>query len=84
MGMQTRLQHGANSLKQEGKQVAHNMIASPVMETLMRLGYIVRGLVYGMIGLLAFQVATGSGAECRTVSDSSRARNKAMAETARG
>ncbi len=61
MGMQTRLQHGANSLKQEGKQVARNMTASPVMETLMRLGYIVRGLVYGMIGLLAFQVATGSG-----------------------
>jgi hypothetical protein len=31
------------------------------METLMRLGYIVRGLVYGMIGLLAVQVAMNRG-----------------------
>jgi len=31
------------------------------MEKLIRLGYVVRGLVYGVIGLLAFQVASGSG-----------------------
>jgi uncharacterized membrane protein len=31
------------------------------METLMRLGYVARGLVYGVIGALAFQVALGVG-----------------------
>ncbi len=31
------------------------------MEKLIRLGYVVRGLVYGVIGLLALKVATGSG-----------------------
>jgi hypothetical protein len=31
------------------------------MESLMRLGYAVRGLVYGVIGLLALQVALGAG-----------------------
>jgi hypothetical protein len=31
------------------------------MESLMRLGYMVRGLVYGVIGILAIQVALGVG-----------------------
>src|SRR5579885_988703 len=30
---------------------------SPVVETIMRLGYIVRGLIYAVIGVLAVQVA---------------------------
>lgn len=61
MGMQMRMQQGANNLKQEGKRAVGNMAATPLMETLMRVGYIVRGLVYGMIGLLAFQVVAGVG-----------------------
>jgi len=42
-------------------KMAHDMTANPLMETLMRAGYIVRGLVYGIIGLLALQVAMGAG-----------------------
>ena len=61
MGMQMRMQQGANNLKQEGKRAVKNVAATPLMETLMRVGYIVRGLVYGMIGVLALQVATGTG-----------------------
>jgi len=61
MGMQTRIQRGANNLKQEGRQFARGAVASPLMENLMRVGYVVRGLVYGMIGLLALQVVAGVG-----------------------
>ncbi len=61
MGMQTQIQQDANKFNQGGKQLAGQITTSPLMETLMRLGYIVRGLVYGMIGVLALQVATGVG-----------------------
>jgi len=61
MGMHTGLHRGMNNIQHEGKRVAQGAAASPVMETLMRLGYIARGLVYGMIGLLAFQVVAGIG-----------------------
>ena len=61
MGLQSRIQQGAHNIGQGGKRTARGVVASPLMETLMRLGYVVRGLVYGMIGLLAFQVATGQG-----------------------
>ena len=61
MRTQTRIRAGANSLKQEGKKAARGATTSPLMETLMRLGYVVRGLVYGVIGVLAFQVALGVG-----------------------
>jgi hypothetical protein len=61
MRTQTRIRKDANSLKQEGKKAARRATTSPLMGTLMRLGYMVRGLVYGMIGVLAFQVALGVG-----------------------
>ena len=61
MATQTRIREGANSLKQEGEKAARGVTTSPLMETLMRLGYVARGLVYGMIGVLAFQVALGVG-----------------------
>jgi uncharacterized protein DUF1206 len=61
MGTRTSIGNEANSLKQEGKRVGRQATTSPVMETLMRLGYVARGLVYGMIGVLAFQVAMGVG-----------------------
>ena len=61
MGTQTSIRAGANSLKQEGMKAARDATTSPLMETLMRLGYVVRGLVYGVIGVLAFQVALGVG-----------------------
>ena len=37
------------------------MTTSPLIEDLMRLGYVVRGLVYGVIGVLALQVTLGRG-----------------------
>jgi len=61
MGMQTGIGRGANSFKQAGGNAIRGVTTSRAMETLMRLGYIVRGLVYGMIGLLALQVAVGIG-----------------------
>ncbi len=61
MSMRTQIHEGAKNLKQAGNNAARGAITSPIMETLMRLGYVVRGLVYGMIGLLAFQVVAGVG-----------------------
>ena len=61
MSTKTRIQGTANNFRHEGTQVAREAAASPLMETLMRLGYLVRGLVYGMIGLLAVQVALNRG-----------------------
>ena len=49
------------SLEQQGKRVAHGAAVSPLMETLMRAGYVTRGLVYGIIGVLALQVLFGGG-----------------------
>ncbi len=59
--MSTRIQGQPSSIKQEGKKVVRKATTSPLMENLLRLGYIVRGLVYGVIGVLALQVATGTG-----------------------
>lgn len=41
------------------KDTAADAVASPAVEALLRLGYVARGLVYGMIGLLALKVVTG-------------------------
>ncbi len=40
-------------------QLAHDTVMSPLFERLMRLGFAVRGLIYGFIGVLAFRVAMG-------------------------
>src|SRR5512143_3276185 len=61
MSTNSSIQRNAGNLKQEGKQVARAAATSPLMEKLIRLGYVARGLVWGVIGLLAFQVATGNG-----------------------
>jgi hypothetical protein len=53
--------HGANRAKRAGARATREVTTSRLMETLMRLGYIVRGLVYGAIGVLAFRVALGRG-----------------------
>ncbi|HSD84240.1 MAG TPA: DUF1206 domain-containing protein [Anaerolineae bacterium] len=41
--------------------MARSVTISPLMEHLLRLGYVVRGAVYGVIGLLALQLVAGSG-----------------------
>jgi type IV secretory pathway VirB2 component (pilin) len=53
----------AVSLPQQGKEAVQDAAASPLMETLMRIGHVVRGLVYGVIGLLAARVALGDGGQ---------------------
>ncbi len=61
MGTHMTMRQGTADLKQEGKKAAREVTTSPLTESLMRLGYVVRGLVYGTIGVLAFQVAVGIG-----------------------
>jgi Domain of Unknown Function (DUF1206) len=61
MSTNSNLHTPAGNLKQEGKQAIRAAATSPLMEKLIRLGYIARGLVWGVIGILAFQVASGSG-----------------------
>ena len=43
------------------KSSAQKVSSSPLMEALTRLGYGVRGIIYVVMGLLAFQVALGRG-----------------------
>jgi type IV secretory pathway VirB2 component (pilin) len=61
MSTNSSIRRQAGNLKQEGKQVIRGAATSPLMEKLIRLGYIARGLVWAVIGILAFQVATGTG-----------------------
>ncbi len=53
--------NSVNTVSRTGQRVGRQAAASPLMETLMRLGYGVRGLVYIVIGILALQVALGDG-----------------------
>src|SRR5512141_2755371 len=48
-------------IKAEVKKAAKKAEFSPLMETLTRIGYGVRGLIYITMGALAVQVALGKG-----------------------
>jgi EamA domain-containing membrane protein RarD len=48
-----------NSVKAQGKQVAKEAAYSPLMDRLARLGYAVKGIIYIMMGFLAFRGALG-------------------------
>jgi hypothetical protein len=61
MSINSKLEAHVASLKASGKTVAHRATTSRIVENLLRLGYVVRGMVYGIIGVLALQVAIGSG-----------------------
>jgi hypothetical protein len=61
MSMNSRMRGRPDSVKGDVQKVANDATMSPVMEALMRLGYLVRGVVYGVIGLLALQVVVGGG-----------------------
>jgi hypothetical protein len=61
MSINSKMEAHAASLKAGSKKAVHEATTSPLVENLVRLGYVVRGMVYGMIGLLALQVAIGSG-----------------------
>ena len=57
--MATSMGGRAARVQQEGKRIAHKATTSPLMENLLRLGYVVRGVIYGAVGLLALQAALG-------------------------
>ena len=61
MSVSTRVKGEAKSLELQGKRVTRGASTSPLMEGLMRAGYVTRGLVYSVIGLLALQVVLGGG-----------------------
>ena len=61
MSSSTNLNREINHLKQEGKRAVSRPATSPLLENLTRLGYIVRGLIYAVIGVLAFQAAMTRG-----------------------
>src|SRR5258706_6615613 len=61
MSTNTGIRRHTNSLKQEGQRLAGQATTSRLVETLMRLGFFVRGLIYGVVGVLSFQVAIGGG-----------------------
>src|SRR5512147_2891062 len=63
MSTNSGIQRNAGNLKQEGKHIVRAAATSPLMEKLIRVGYAARGVVWGVIGLLAFQVVTGRGGQ---------------------
>jgi len=59
----------SNTTKQAGKAVVHearHAATNPWFERLERLGYVVRGLIYVIIGVLALQLALGAGGATAT------------------
>jgi Domain of Unknown Function (DUF1206) len=48
-------------IKSEVKRAGRKAAFNPLMESLTRLGYVVRGLIYITIGLLALNVVLGKG-----------------------
>jgi hypothetical protein len=59
MSTKAKIKEHLETPKEIGKDVANKVTTNPLTEHLMRLGYIARGLVYGVIGLLALKVALG-------------------------
>src|SRR5690349_9277071 len=49
------------NVKNKAEQAAQQTAANPWIERLARLGYAVRGLLYGVVGLLALTLALGHG-----------------------
>jgi hypothetical protein len=61
MGNGVRAVSSSENPKDDIKKTARDVTYNPAMETMARLGYGARGLVYAIIGLLALQVALGKG-----------------------
>ena len=57
--MASRNSHTFNNAKSEGTQAARKAARSPWVSALTRLGFAARGIVYGLVGILAIQVAIG-------------------------
>jgi hypothetical protein len=56
-------------IEKGAKQAAKKVEYSPLVETLTRLGYAVRGVIYFMIGLLALRVVIGQGGKLANPQD---------------
>ncbi len=50
-----------DNIKSEAKKVARTTTENPLVEALERLGYVARGVVYAVIGILALQAILGKG-----------------------
>src|SRR5512135_3671617 len=60
-------QRTKSQAKQTGRQLSH-AAANPWVERLARFGYLMRGVVYATIGVLALQLALGTGGKATTQS----------------
>jgi hypothetical protein len=61
MGTKNSTLGSIGNVKSDVKRAGEKAAYSPVMEALTRVGYGVRGLIYVIMGLLAFDVALGKG-----------------------
>ncbi len=63
MKAKTGTSQTAKEVVQGAREAASEVTATPLVEGLMRLGYVVRGLLYGVIGLLALRVVAGGSGD---------------------
>jgi hypothetical protein len=61
MSTDMNVKEHTESLGREGRKIALDASTSPMMENLIRVGYVTRGLIYSVIGLLALQTILGGG-----------------------
>jgi len=61
--MESELRRRASELKQRGDRLGNRAVHNPWTERLARLGYLAKGVVYAVVGVLALQVAFGTGGQ---------------------
>jgi Domain of Unknown Function (DUF1206) len=57
----SQVSNAADSAQAAGKVVGNDVVDSRAFEVLARAGFVARGAVYGIIGVLAFRLAIGAG-----------------------
>lgn len=76
MSILSKIHRITNVGKGEVRKVSHGATVTPLVENLLRLGYLVRGLVYGVVGLLALQAVLGGGGAITDLQGAIRAMGK--------
>jgi hypothetical protein len=61
--MESELRRRASELKHQGDRLGNRAVHNPWTERLARLGYLAKGVVYAVVGVLALQVAFGAGGQ---------------------
>src|SRR4051812_9267970 len=56
-----KVNEGAGQVAQKAEQAAQGTVNNPWVERLVRLGYVARGVLYAIVGILAVQLAIGTG-----------------------